>query len=337
MKNNSLAIQLARYVLLLTASGLSLPAVAQDPLPSWSDTATKSAIVEFVESVTDETSPAFVPVAERIAVFDNDGTLWSEQPAYFQLFYAIDYIRKHADEHPEWRTTQPFKAAIDGDLQTLAAGGEEGLVKLMMASHAGMTNDEFDQSVADFIRSATHPTKKKLYNELVFQPMLELLDYLRDNDFKTWIVSGGGIDFMRVFTEETYGIPPEQVVGSQIEMAFEMRDGDPVIVRQPEINFIDDKSGKPVGIERHIGRKPIAAFGNSDGDLQMLQYTCIDRPDTLCLIVHHTDATREWAYDKDSHIGKLDVALTEAKSRDWVVVDMAKDWELVYPFEAGAD
>jgi phosphoserine phosphatase len=337
MKKKSLRGQLFTALALLGATAHSLPALAQDPLPSWNDGATKSAIVAFVESATAKASPAFVPVAERIAVFDNDGTLWSEQPAYFQLFYAIDYIQQHADEHPEWRTTQPFKAAIEGDLRTLAAGGEEGLVKLVMASHAGMTNDEFHKSVGDFIASARHPTKKKLYNELVYQPMLELMDYLRDNEFQTWIVSGGGIDFMRVFTEETYGIPPEQVVGSQIEMGFEMQDGKPVIVRQPKINFIDDKAGKPVGIERHIGRKPVAAFGNSDGDLQMLQYTCVDRPGTLCLIVHHTDATREWAYDRDSHIGELDAALTEAEGRDWVVVDMAKDWEVVYPFELKAD
>ena len=337
MKNNSFGSHLPTLLLLITAGTVASPAMGQEPLPSWNDTAAKSAIVEFVQSVTDEASPAFVPVAERIAVFDNDGTLWSEQPAYFQLFYAIDYIRKHADEHPEWRTTQPFKAAIENDMKSLAAGGEEGLVRLMMASHAGMTNDEFDKSVKDFIGTATHPTKKKHFNELVFQPMLELLDYLRDNDFQTWIVSGGGIDFMRIFTEEAYGIPPEQVVGSQIEMTFELRDGKPVIVRQPKINFVDDKAGKPVGIERHIGRKPIAAFGNSDGDLQMLQYTCIDRPGTLCLIVHHTDAAREWAYDKDSHIGNLDAALTEAKTRDWVVVDMAKDWEVVYPFDLNAN
>jgi phosphoserine phosphatase len=337
MKKNGSGISLSTCLALLVATGSAESAMAQDPLPSWNDTATKSAIVEFVDAATDEASPAFVPVAERIAVFDNDGTLWSEQPAYFQLFYAIDFIKKHVDEHPEWRTTQPFKAAIEGDLRTLAAGGEEGLVKLVMASHAGMTSEEFDRSVADFIGSVTHPTKKKHYDELVYQPMLELMSYLRDNEFQTWIVSGGGIDFMRVFSEETYGIPPEQVVGSQIEMAFEMRDGKPVIVRQPKINFIDDKAGKPVGIQRHIGRKPVAAFGNSDGDLQMLQYTCIDRPGTLCVIVHHTDATREWAYDKDSHIGQLDLALKEAESRDWVVVDMAKDWEAVYPFELQAD
>jgi phosphoserine phosphatase len=330
IKLGSNSSRLSVFAFACFAAGTGL---AQEPLPSWNDTATKAAIIDFVESVTREVSGSFVPVAERIAVFDNDGTLWSEQPAYFQLFYAIDYIRKHADEHPEWRTTQPFKAAIEGDLKTLAAGGEEGLVKLVMASHAGMTNEEFGRSVGDFIGSATHPTKKKRYNELVFQPMLELMDYLRDNGFQTWIVSGGGIDFLRVFTEETYGIPPEQVVGSQIELAYELRDGKPVLVRQPKINFIDDKAGKPVGIERHIGRKPIAAFGNSDGDLQMLQYTCIDRPGTLCLIVHHTDPTREWAYDRESHIGTLDKALTEAESRDWLVVDMAKDWEVIYPFE----
>jgi len=319
-------------VLILMSASLSSAAMAEI-LPSWSDTASRERIIGFVEAVTDEGGAQFVPVAERIAVFDNDGTLWSEQPAYFQLFYAIDFVKKHVDQHPEWRDRQPFKAAIENDMKALAADGEEGLVKLVMASHAGMTSDEFAASVAAFLDDSKHPTKQRYYDELIYQPMLELLDYLRANGFQTWIVSGGGIDFIRVFSEEAYGIPPEQVVGSQIELAYELRDGKPVIVRQPKLNFIDDKAGKPVGIRRHIGRTPIAAFGNSDGDLQMLQYTCIGRPGTLCGLVHHTDAKREWAYDKGSHIGGLDAALTEARERNWTVIDMAKDWKVVYPFE----
>jgi len=312
---------------------LAVAEVRADPLPSWGDTQARARIIDFVESVSDTSSGNYVPAAERIAVFDNDGTLWSEQPAYFQLLYAIDYIREHVDEHPEWRDTQPFKAVLDNDLDTLAAGGEEGLVKLVMASHAGMTAADFEASVREFLQTARHPGKQRTYTDLVYQPMLELLDYLRDNRFQTWIVSGGGIDFLRTFAEEAYGIPPEQVVGSQIELAFEMEGGEPVLLRQPIIGFIDDKAGKPVGIQRHIGRKPIAAFGNSDGDLQMLQYTCIGRPGTLCGIIQHTDAEREWAYDKDSHVGRLDAALVEARQRGWLVVDMARDWEVIYPFE----
>ena len=322
----------------LIALPLLLPGLAAaEPLPSWNDTASRARIIDFVAAVTDPDNAGFVPVAERIAVFDNDGTLWAEQPAYFQLYYAMDFVRRHAADHPEWRDEQPFKAVLDGDMQALVASGEEGIVKLVMASHAGMTDDEFDASVAAFLATSRHPTKKRRYDELVYQPMLELLDFLRANGFQTWIVSGGGIDFIRVFSEQAYGIPPGQVIGSQIEMAYELRDGQPVIVRRPAISFIDDKAGKPVGIRRHIGRVPIAAFGNSDGDLQMLQYTCIGRPGTLCGIVHHTDAKREWAYDKDSHIGGLDAALTEARERNWAVIDMAKDWKVVYPLETSGE
>jgi len=300
-------------------------------LPSWRDAPNRKVITAFVNAVTDPNGDDFVPEAERIAVFDNDGTLWSEKPVYFQLLYAIDYVRDHVDEHSEWQNTQPFQAVLDGDMETLPAEGEEGLVRLVMASHAGMTASEFDASVRDFLATARHPTKNRPYTELVYQPMLELLAYLRDNGFQTWIVSGGGIDFVRTFSEDTYGIPPEQVVGSSIETTFEMRDGVPVIVRQPALNFIDDKAGKPVGIHRHIGRRPIAAFGNSDGDLQMLQYTCNGDGRELCLIVHHTDAEREWAYDRDSQVGRLDAALDEAEARGWVVVDMKTDWATVYP------
>jgi len=307
----------------------ALEAVA-DPLPSWNEGTAKQSIFDFVARVSDPASPAFVPEAERIATFDNDGTLWSEQPAYFQLFFAIDRVKALAPEHPEWKTKQPFKAVLDGDMEALAAGGEHGLIELVMATHGGMTTVEFEAIVRDWLATARHPTTDRPYTEMVYQPMLELLDYLRANGFKTFIVSGGGIEFMRPWTEEIYGIPPEQVVGSRIKTKFEMRDGVPVLVRLPEIDFIDDKESKPVGIHSHIGRRPIAAFGNSDGDLQMLQWTAAGEGPSFCLYVHHTDADREWAYDRDSHIGGLDKGLDEAAARSWTVVDMKNDWKVVY-------
>jgi len=316
------------------APGQAAPASAASPLPSWNDTAARQRIIAFVQAVATPGSADFVPVAERIAVFDNDGTLWSEQPAYFQLLYAMAWVKAHADAHPEWRQQQPFKAVLDGDLKALAASGEQGIVELVMASHAGMTTAQFDQSVREFLATAKHPKTQRLYTEMVYQPMLELLAYLRANGFTTWIVSGGGAEFVRVFSEPVYGIPPEQVVGSRIAMAFEMRPDGPVIVRQPKIEFIDDKAGKPVGIEQQIGRRPIAAFGNSDGDLQMLQWTAAGDGPRLMLLVHHTDAEREWAYDRASIIGKLDVALDQAQKDGWVVVDMKQDWKVVFPFEA---
>ena len=306
---------------------------AGDPLPSWNSGPAREAIIQFVEDVTDESGPGFVPPAERIAVFDNDGTLWSEQPAYFQLLFAIDRIRAMAPEHPEWKNTQPFKAVLEGDMNALAASGERGLLELVMASHAGMTTAEFERIVEDWIATARHPRFDRPYTDCVFQPMLELLDYLRANGFKTFIVSGGGIEFMRPWVEEAYGIPPEQVVGSVIKTEFELKDGEPVLIRLPEIDFIDDKAGKPVGIHRFIGRRPIAAFGNSDGDLQMLQWTAAGDGERLMLIVHHTDDQREWAYDKDSHIGHLDKAMDEAAERGWTVADMKNDWKVIYPFE----
>ena len=316
------------------AAPAAAPAAAADPLPSWNDTAARQRIVAFVQAVTTPGSADFVPPAERIAVFDNDGTLWSEKPVYFQLLYAMAWVKAHAAEHPEWRQRQPFKAVLEGDQKALAASGEQGIVELVMASHAGMTTAQFDQSVREFLATAKHPDRQRLFTEMVFQPMLELLAYLRANGFATWIVSGGGADFVRVFSEPTYGIPPEQVVGSRIAMAFEMRPDGPVIVRQPKIEFIDDKAGKPVGIQQQIGRRPIAAFGNSDGDLQMLQWTAAGDGARLMLLVHHTDAEREWAYDRDSSVGKLDVALDQAKKDGWVVVDMKQDWKVVFPFEA---
>ncbi|MHC4210215.1 MAG: HAD family hydrolase [Planctomycetota bacterium] len=318
---------------LICATGCATGGAAapHDALPSWNDGPARSAITDFVGSVTTEGSPDFVPPPERIAVFDNDGCLWSEQPAYFQLLFAIDRVRHLAPQHPEWRTTQPFKAVLDGDMHALAESGEKGLIALVMATHAGMTTDEFADVVRAWIATARHPTTGRPYTNMVFQPMLEVLDYLRAKGFKTFIVSGGGIEFMRVFAEEVYGVPPEQVIGSSIKTEFKMRSTGPVIERLPELDFIDDKAGKPVGIHKFIGRRPIAAFGNSDGDLQMLQWTAAGGGARLMLLVHHTDAQREWAYDRDSHIGRLDKALDEANRRGWTVVDMKEDWKTIYP------
>ena len=304
-----------------------------DPLPSWSDTAPKKAIVAFVEKVTRNGSPDFVPAAERIATFDNDGTLWAEQPMYFQLLFALDRVKALAPQHPEWKEKEPFASLLKGDVKGALAGGEPAVAQIVMATHAGMTTEEFDTIVRDWAASARHPKTGRLYTEMVYQPMLELLAYLRANGFKTFIVSGGGIEFMRPWTEKVYGIPPEQVVGSSIKTKFELRDGKPVLVRLPEVNFVDDKAGKPVGIHQHIGRRPIAAFGNSDGDLQMLQWTAAGSGARFALLVHHTDADREWAYDRQSSIGRLDAALDEAQAKGWTVVDMKKDWNIIYPFE----
>jgi phosphoserine phosphatase len=306
---------------------------AADPLPSWDVGVAKENIQAFVSDVTDPRSKYFIPVEERIAVFDNDGTLWSEQPAYFQLFFALDRVKALAPKHPDWKTKQPFKAELEGDLKTVFSGGEHALLELVMASHAGNTTEEFEQIVTEWIGTAKHPRFKRPYTECVFQPMLELLSYLRANDFKTWIVSGGGIEFMRPWVEKVYGIPPEQVIGSSIKTRFEIRNGKPVLVRLPEIDFIDDKGEKPVGIHKFIGRRPIAAFGNSDGDLQMLHWTSAGSGSRFCLYVHHTDAEREWAYDRKSSIGRLDKGLDEAQAKGWTVVDMKKDWKRIFPFE----
>ena len=320
-----------RFLLILVC--LTLPAqVFGDALPSWNDGPSKIAITAFVKAVTDKSSPDYVQPSERIAVFDNDGTLWAEQPAYFQLFFAMDRVKEMAAAHPEWKNQQPFQAVLDGDMKSLAASGEKGLLELVMATHAGMTTDEFAGIVKQWLKTANHPTLNKPYTELVYKPMLELLDYLRANEFKTFIVSGGGIEFMRPWVEDVYGIPPHQVVGSSIVTTFEMRDGKPVLVREPELNFIDDKAGKPVGINHHIGRRPIFAFGNSDGDLQMLQWTTLTtKGKRFAGIVHHTDKDREFAYDRDSHIGRLDKALTAAENNGWTVVDMKKAWKVIYP------
>jgi phosphoserine phosphatase len=308
-------------------------AAAAGPLPSWREGPARTAIVEFVDKISEPGSPDFVPAPERIAVFDNDGTLWAEQPAYFQLLFAIDRVKALAPGHPEWKTEQPFKAVLEGDMKTLAASGEKGLLQLVMTTHSGMTTAAFEKIVKDWITTARHPTTGRPYTEMVYQPMLELLEYLRDNGFKTFIVSGGGIEFMRPWTGEVYGVPPDQVVGSSIKTKLEMQDGEPVLTRLPEINFIDDKAGKPVGINQHIGRRPIAAFGNSDGDLQMLQWTTAGNGARFALYVHHTDGEREWAYDRKSHIGTLDKGLDAARASGWTVVDMKKDWKVIYPGE----
>lgn len=321
---------------LLSAALRSTSASAQaqrDPLPSWNDGATKSSILDFVTRVTAQGGSDFVPVDQRIATFDNDGTLWIEQPMYVQLAFALDRVKAMAPMHPEWKTRQPFAAVLDGDMKALVASGDKGLVEVLAATHAGMSTAEFEKIVTDWLSTARDPRFKRPYTELVYQPMLELLAYLRASGFKTFIVSGGGIEFMRPWTERIYGIPPEQVVGSSIKTRFEMRDSIPLLFRLPDINFIDDKAGKPIGINEHIGRRPIAAFGNSDGDLEMLQWTTLGAGGPrFGLIVHHTDAEREYAYDRDSHFGRLDKALDAAAVNRWTVVDMKKDWKRIFSF-----
>lgn len=320
------------FVVCALASTVSA-ARAADPLPSWNDTAPKKAVIAFVAKVTTAGSPDFVPVGERIATFDNDGTLWAEQPLPFQLFFALDRVKALAPQHPEWKDKEPFASLLRGDLRGALAGGEKAATEIMMVTHTGMTTDEFEGIVKEWIATAKHPKNGKLYSEMVYQPMLELLAYLRANGFKTYIVSGGGVEFMRPWAEKVYGIPPEQVVGSSIKLKYELRDNTPVLVRLPELNFIDDKAGKPMGIQQYIGRRPIAAFGNSDGDLQMMQWTAAGKGANFCLYVHHTDATREWAYDRQPSVGQFDRGLDEAKARGWIVVDMKNDWNKVFPYE----
>jgi phosphoserine phosphatase len=316
---------------LLLVPVLAVPAAAQDPLPSWKDRAARRSITEFVTKVTTPGSPDFVPPPERIATFDNDGTLWAEQPLYFQALFAFDRVKALAPQHPEWKEKEPYASVLKGDVKGALGAGDHAVLELMMAAHAGNTTEEFAQVVTDWIATAKHPKTGRPYIEMVYQPMLELLAYLRANGFKTFIVSGGGIEFMRPWTEKVYGIPPEQVVGSSIKTKLEVREGQPVLVRLPEVNFVDDKEGKPVGIQQHIGRRPIAAFGNSDGDLQMLQWTAAGAGPRFCLYVHHTDAEREWAYDRGSPIGSLDKGLDEANARGWTVVSMKDDWKTVFP------
>lgn len=329
---------IVRHVKAALALALTFAAAscAARPLPSWRDGPAREAILDFVAHTTDPAGPGFVPAAERIAVFDNDGTLWAEQPAYFQLYFAIDRIRQLAPQHPEWTTQEPFRSVLAGDLKQALAGGEKAVLALVAASHAGLTTDEFAAAVRAWVATARHPTTGRRFDEMVYQPMLELLGHLRENGFQTWIVSGGGIDFMRPWTEAVYGIPPQQVVGSSLTTRLEERDGVPVLVKAAEVGAIDDKEGKPIHIHRHIGRRPIAAFGNSDGDLRMLQWTAAGGGPRFCLLVHHTDAVREWAYDRASHIGKLDRALDEAAARGWTVVDMQRDWATVFPADGSS-
>jgi phosphoserine phosphatase len=315
----------------LAAGVIALAAQAADPLPSWNEGGARQAIVRFVESTTDPAGPRFVPPAKRIAVFDNDGTLWAEQPLYFQLAFALDRVKALAPQHPEWRDQEPFASLLKGDLKGALAGGEHAILEIVMATHAGMTAEEFATVAKQWLATARHPKTGRLYTDMVYQPMLELLAWLRANGFMTFIVSGGGVEFLRAFAEETYGIPPEQVIGSSIRTKYEVRDGKPVITRLPEIDFIDDKAGKPVGIHKFIGRRPILAFGNSDGDFEMLEWTTSAPGARLGLIVHHDDAEREWAYDRESSIGRLARGLDEAATRGWLVVSMKDDWRRVFP------
>jgi len=315
-------------VLLFT---IAVSSYAADPLPSWNDGPSKNAIVSFVKDVTSKRSDTYVPPAERIAVFDNDGTLWAEQPLYFQFIFAMDRVKALAPQHPEWQTTDPFKSVLSNDLHGVLAGGNEGLVKLLAATHTGVSAEEFDAVVHDWLKTARHPTSKRPYTDMIYQPMLEVLQYLRKNGFKTFIVSGGNLEFMRPWAEAVYGIPPEQVIGSHFGGKFEARGDGFVVVQSPDSFFLDDGPGKPVGIHTHIGRRPTMAFGNSDGDMQMIQYTTSGPGLRFGLIVHHTDATREWAYDRTSSIGKLDKEIDEATTRGWTEVDMKAEWSRNYP------
>ena len=303
-------------------------------LPSWNDSESKEAIVRFVTGVTREGGPDFVAPAERIAVFDNDGTLWSEKPMPFQLLFALDQVKAMAADHPEWKTRQPFASVLKGDMAGLMASGEKGLLQLVATTHTGMTTDEFAQSVESWITTAKHPTTGRLYTQMVYQPMLELLDYLRANGFKTFIVSGGGVEFMRPWAERTYGIPPEQVVGSAGRTKLEVRNNMPVLIKLPELDFVDDKAGKPIGIQSRIGRRPIAAFGNSDGELEMLQWTTAGPGARFALFVHHDDADREFAYDRADKLQQFSKGWDEALAKGWTVVSMKNDWKTIYPAAA---
>jgi hypothetical protein len=311
--------------------------IVADPLPSWNDGATKKSIVNFVQEVTDTSSKNFVAISDRIAVFDNDGNLWSEQPAYFQAFFAFDRIKTLASQHPEWKNIQPYKAVLENDMEALMKSGEHGIYKIVMATHAGISTDEFSAAVTKWISTSKHPRFNRPFTDLVYQPMLELIKYLQNNNFKTFIVSGGGIDFMRPWVEQVYGIPRDQVVGSSIKTQFVMQGDTPVIMRLPEIDFIDDKEGKPLGIHKFIGRKPIFCSGNSDGDLAMMKYTASGDGKRFMLYLHHTDSVREWFYDRKSSVGQLDKGLDEALNKGWTITNMKEDWKVVYPFELKQD
>ena len=302
-----------------------------DPLPSWNEGKTKQSIVTFVSKVTEQGSSEFVPPAERIATFDNDGTLWAEQPLYFQFLFAIDRVKALGPEHPEWAEKEPYRSLLAGDMKGALAGGERSLMEIIAVAHSNITTEEFESIVRNWLATAKHPTTGQPYTQMAYQPMIELLAYLRANGFNTFIVSGGGIDFMRAFAEQVYGILPEQVIGSTGKLKYEFREGKPVLVKLPAIEFVDDKEGKPIAIQRIIGRRPIATFGNSDGDLQMLQWTCAGNGARLCVYIHHTDAAREWAYDRTSSIGRLDNGLDEALAKGWTVMDMKTDWKIIFP------
>jgi hypothetical protein len=320
-----------RILALGAAALLFATQLAADPLPSWADTEAKARIIAFVQSVTDPDSPDYVFPADRIATFDNDGCLWAEQPVYFQLVYALDRLREKAEADPAILTNDVLKAAAAGDVKGMLAGGKEGLMEVLAVSHAGMSVEDFQADVLAWLESARHPTTGRRYDAMIYQPMLELLQYLRAEGFQTWIVSGGGVHFLRAFAAETYGIPPQQVMGSAAPTEYRVIDGVPTIVKLPGIEFVDDKVGKPVGIDSRIGKRPIFAAGNSDGDFQMLEYTMAGEGPRFAMLVHHTDAEREFAYDRDSHIGKLERGLDEGPQRGWLIVDMAQDWNTIWP------
>ncbi|MBA2963793.1 MULTISPECIES: HAD family hydrolase [Ramlibacter] len=325
-------LQLWLLVLLLAAQPAAM-AQSGDSLPSWNDGAVKQGIEAFVRQATTASSAGWVPGAERIAVFDNDGTLWSEQPMYFQFLFALDQVKAMAPAHPEWKTTAPFDAVLAGDVKAVLAGGDKGMAQILMATHTGMDTEQFSQSVSAWVASARHPRSGRPFTDMVYQPMLELLALLRENGFKIYIVSGGTVEFMRAWSERVYGIPPEQVIGTSFVTRFDRgADGRPVLRREAKLDFLDDGPGKPVAIQKYIGRRPVFAFGNSDGDLQMLQWTAAGPGARFMGLVHHTDGEREWAYDRASSIGRLDKALDEATARRWTVVDMKRDWKRVYPF-----
>ncbi|WP_305985570.1 HAD family phosphatase [Roseibium sp. MMSF_3544] len=319
-----------RLPLFVAAIAVSVGSVAADPLPSWHEGDAKSRILEFVEDVSDPASANYVTPADRVAVFDNDGTLWSEKPVYFQLLYALDRLAEKAKDDPSILTSDVLKAAASGDMEAVAKSGEEGLLEIVMVSHSGLSVPEFQADVADWLKTAKHPTSELAYTEMTYQPMLELLRYLRDQGFETYLVSGGGIHFMRAFVEDAYGVPPENVIGSAGKTRYEVVDGVPTILKDPGIAFVDDRAGKPVGIDSKIGKRPIFVGGNSDGDFEMLEWATAGDGPRLGLIVHHTDGEREWAYDRDSHVGKLVRGLDEADTRDWLIVDMAEDWKRVW-------
>lgn len=330
-------MKMFRTLTLAAVALMSYQALANnniDPLPSWNDTQTKQSIIQYVEQTTTADSEQFIPVKDRIATFDNDGTLWGEKPIYFQLYYAIDQVKAQADQHPEWKTEEPFASVLRGDMEGVKKAGVEGVLALVNATHSGMNTEEFDVSVKAWLKTARHPDSKRPFNEMIYQPMVELLHYLQDNEFKTYIVSAGGVDFMRAWAPEAYGIPKEQIFGSSMKTEYKVIDDKPQIIRLPEIAVLNDKAQKPSTIQNYIGIRPVIAGGNSDGDLEMLQWTKSSDYPSLALLVHHTDGEREWAYDKDSAVGHLDKALPLAKQEKWTVIDMKTDWNQVFPPEA---